>query len=98
MSTRLLVPLPIVYHLCSYASIKWPTSMDRGFMAIMRFWSRVLDIMVIHSIDPFNGEIVGKALNCTRDDALAAIDAAKAAQPAWSQMEESVALHIHYDD
>ena len=54
--------------------------------------------MVIHSIDPFNGEIVGKALNCTRDDALAAIDAAKAAQPAWSQMEESVALHIHDDD
>ena len=53
--------------------------------------------MAIHSADPFNGAIVGKALNCTRDDALAATDAAKAAQPAWSQMEESVALHIRDD-
>ena len=40
---------------------------------------------------------MGKALNCTRDDALAAIDAAKAAQPAWSQMEDSVVLHIRDD-
>ena len=53
--------------------------------------------MVIHSIDPFNGAIVGKVLNCTRDDALAAVNAAKAAQPAWSQMEESVSLHIRDD-
>ena len=53
--------------------------------------------MAIHSADPFNGAIVGKALNCTRDDVLAATDAAKAAQPAWSQMEESVALHIRDD-
>ena len=53
--------------------------------------------MEFHIADPFNGAIVGKALNCTRDDALAAIDAAKAAHPAWSQMEESVALHIRDD-
>ena len=51
---------------------------------------RVILSCAHNGVDPATGEIIRSVMNCNKDQAVFAIESAKKAFPAWSQMNPTV--------